>query len=397
MINVQQAERIITRCMKSLGANRVPLEKALGCVLQENITADRDFPPFDKSLLDGIAIRKAAWQKGVRAFNVEGIQPAGKPAYQLKGKNGCTQIMTGAVLTKGADCVIPIEGIIIKNKTAYVDKNFSLTQANIRPQGSDCKKGHLLIKKGAVLGPAQIAVITAVGKSTVNIVKKPSVAVVSTGDEIVHLTQSAKPYHVRPSNAYFIKAALQQLFLERVNLFHARDNRRSLKKIIQTILKRYDILILSGGVSMGKFDLVPEILCALNVKVLFHNVRQKPGKPFWFGLTRDHKPVFALPGNPASTQACMYRYVIPYIQRTLGLPEQKEYAKLAKGFAPQTPFTFFLPIRIQSNQSGAWLANPVPTGGSGDIAGVGRSDGFMELPAGVKNVKPGFRGKIYRW
>ena len=399
MISVKQADQIISENIREFPIVEISLEKAVGAILQEDLKADRDLPPFNKSLMDGIAVKWAAWKSGVREFKITAIQAAGTPPVTIKRDNECAEIMTGAVLTRGADCVIPVECLTIKQNSAYLNDDVKLQpMLNIRPKGADHKKGVVLVEKGCILTPAKVATAAAIGKSKVKVSYQPRVAIISTGDEIVDIDADIKPYQVRKSNSYFIKSALDNTRLFNSSAFHFKDDRKILLRQIAAILDEFDVLVLTGGVSMGKFDYIPGVMEELGVKLLFHKVKQKPGRPFWFGKSKKHQPVFALPGNPVSTQVGIMRYVIPSLKTSLNLKNiPEEYAVLSRDYQPDTLLTFFLTVQLTYNKKGTLEAYPVATGGSGDFAGTAVCDGFMELPANLGLIKAGFSGKVYRW
>jgi molybdopterin molybdotransferase len=214
---------------------------------------------------------------------------------------------------------------------------------------------------------------------------------------LVDVGAEITPYKIRKANNYFMEAALQRTGLFDVDSFHFADNKKVLWTQLKVILESFDCLVLSGGVSMGKFDLIPQVMEELGVKVLFHKVQQKPGRPFWYGVSQDKKPVFALPGNPLSTQMCIYRFVIPHLVKALGIELKPKVAVLMKDFKPDTKFTYYLPVKVHFNKKGILEAEPVLPGGSGDFASTALSDGFIELPDGGKLVKKGFCAHFYEW
>lgn len=398
MISVLSADKIISQNLKQFSSIVIPLKSAYFSCLREDIHADRDWPPCDKSLMDGIAILLSAYKSGVREFKIKGIQKAGIDTLTLRGKDCCTEIMTGAVVTKGTDCVIPIEKVVIKGRKAILEDNLKLSKFQcIKRKGSDSKKGKALLKVGNCLNPTQVAIAASVGKSKLRVTKKPRIAIISTGDEIVDIYQKCKPYQVRRSNSLFIHSALIKENLFEAEIFHLKDNKTVLLKEIKKILNNFDSLVLTGGVSAGKFDFIPGVLKELGVNELFHKVRQRPGKPFWFGVSKDKKGVFALPGNPVSSQVGTYRYVIPHLKQALGFTLKNTFAKLMESHTLNTDLTCFLPVRISPNKEGLLMAEIVKTGGSSDLMNLKNSDGFMEIPEKSRALKKGFVGKIYLW
>ncbi|MBI5024261.1 MAG: molybdopterin molybdotransferase MoeA [Candidatus Omnitrophica bacterium] len=406
MLTVPQADSILQKNPISCPSRRVPLAAVAGCVLREHVAADRDLPPFDRATMDGIAVNSAAFAKGVRAFPVEGLQKAGIPALSLGSRNACIEIMTGAMLPKGCDCVIPAEYIETNGGAAKVRDEFlpsgSLWAArpmiNVHRKGSDARKGDILLRAGCRLLTAQIAVAAAVGKSRILVSKTPEIAVVGTGDELVEINRPVKPFQIRRSNTCALAAGLALSGYTRVKRFHIRDDQKRLRAGLKKILAKYDIVILSGGVSMGKLDFVPRVLKQLGVTVLFHKVRQRPGGPLLFGKTSDGKPVFGLPGNPVSTQICFYRYILPYLNKSTGLDTTAaEFAVLDEEVEVETPLTRFLPVKIAYHPDGRLAASPVYTHGSGDYASLAKSDGFVELKEDTCRFSKGSISRLYRW
>ncbi len=399
MISVQKAESIVLRNAVLFPQARVPLREAFGCVLREDIRADRDLPPFDRVAMDGIAIDFSSWKEGRREFVVEGVQKAGAPVRTLKNQSHCIEVMTGAVLPQMCDCVIPVENIESDGRTARLREGFKIIRRlNVHPRGTEYKRGAILLRKGCRLLSAQIAVAASVGKPEVRVSRLPSIAVVGTGDELVEVGSPIAPFQIRQSNAYALQCAFQMHGYRDVRRFHLKDDKEKLRLRLKDVLQKFDVVVLSGGVSMGKFDFVPEVLERLRVKVLFHKVKQRPGKPFWFGKSRDGKPVFALPGNPVSTLISAYRYILPYLNQSSGLDATAaEFAVLDEDVEVKTPLTYFLPVKIAYHPDGRLAASPVHTHGSGDYASLAKSDGFVELKEDTCRFPKGSVSRLYRW
>jgi len=399
MLTVPQADSILEKNPVSCPAARVPLGSAAGCVLREHVTADRDLPPFDRATMDGIAVNSASFLRGFRNFPVEGLQKAGSPALLLRSRNGCLEITTGAVMPKGCDCVVPVEYVEMDGRAVKVRDEFQAgPDINVHRKGSDARKGDILLAAGCRLLPARIAVAAAVGKSKILVSKTPAIAVVGTGDELVEIDQPVKPFEIRRSNTYALAAGLMLNGYTDAKRFHIQDDQKKLRGGLKKILQRYDVVILSGGVSKGKLDFVPRILEELGVTVLFHQLRQRPGGPLLFGKTSDGKPVFGLPGNPVSTQICLYRYVLPYLNKAIGLPPYPEhYVALSEPVEVKTALTHFLPVAVTSAKDGRLNAAPVFPRNSGDFVSLTKSDGFIELPAGTFRFRGGSAHRFYGW
>ncbi|SOD79878.1 molybdopterin molybdotransferase MoeA [Spirosoma fluviale] len=380
MISVADAFAITQQHLLTLPVETVPLPLANGRVLREAVRADRDFPPFDRVAMDGIAIRFADYSAGQRTFTVAGIQRAGQPQLTLTEANCCLEIMTGAMLSLGADTVVRYEDVTIADGQATITIDDVQPGQHVHPQATDRRAGDELLSVGMRLGPPELAVAASVGQITVRVTALPRVALISTGDELVDIADTPLPYQIRRSNTYMLRAALASLGID-ASLHHIIDDETILADQIAGLLAANDVLILSGGVSAGKADFVPAVLAQLGVQKHFHKIEQRPGKPLWFGSTPT-KTIFALPGNPVSTVLCAYRYVLPYLRTSLGLPAQAtRYAQLAERVVFKPSITYFLPVRLTSEPDGRTLAHPLPGSGSADFANLLAADAFMELPA----------------
>ncbi|MFZ1805990.1 MAG: molybdopterin molybdotransferase MoeA [Cyclobacteriaceae bacterium] len=386
MVSVSEAISIIESHLYSPSKESVPVTEALNRVLAEPILADRDFPPFNRVAMDGIAIQFDQFTKEHNSFEIEDIAPAGVPQKTLTHKTNCMEVMTGAPLPSNTDTVIRYEDLEIKDKKASILISEIKAQQNVHGQGQDAKKNQVLLKEGTQLSPSEIALIASVGKTHVMVRSIPKAAIISTGDELVDIGDTPEAHQIRRSNSYALKAGLKSMGCE-ANLFHIRDEKEIIKKEMTGILQQHDLIILSGGVSKGKFDFIPEVLEQLGVEKHFHKVKQKPGKPFWFGSV-DNKTVFALPGNPVSTYMCYYKYIKPWLRKSWGLSSQIEYAVLSTDYQFNGDLTYFLQVNIE-NELGAQVAYPVTGGGSGDFANLKEVNAFMELPEGKTTFQKG--------
>jgi molybdopterin molybdotransferase len=387
MISTEEALKIVQENAFVPTVSSVPLLKSLGRILAEDIVADRDFPPFNRVAMDGIGVSFSNLDSN---FVIENIQFAGEAQKSLFNPNACLEVMTGAVLPTNCDTVIRYEDVDIHevNGKKVVSINIPLTEIkqgqNIHKKGIDRNAGDVLLKKGTKISPAEIAVMASVGKVNVLVQTPPRVAVISTGDELVDIDQTPEYYQIRMSNSYMLAGALQNVGVV-ANRFHLTDDKELLFKHLEEILENHDIILLSGGVSAGKKDFLPEVLTDLGVKKLFHKVAQKPGKPFWFGKTDEGKTVFALPGNPVSTFLCFCKYALPSIK---GTPEKKEFVVLDKGIFFKPNLAYFVPAKTYF-QEGKLMATPFEGSGSADFANLTDCDGFIELPADYQEFKAG--------
>lgn len=378
MISVEEATRIIQSNLYKPEVRAVPLEQAVGAVLAGTVAADRDFPPFDRASMDGIAVSAEAYTLGRRAFAIEGTQPAGVPQKRLSDPTHCLEVMTGAVVPAGADLVIKYEDVTISDGTATVNSDDYIPAQNIHRKGADVREGDVILLPGTILGPAEIALLASVGQSEVKVRRPPRAAVISTGDELVDIMAKPESHQVRRSNSYALAAALRQAGIT-PDVHHLPDREDALRHGLAEIMAQNELIVVTGGVSRGKFDFVPAILNELGVKRHFHGVAQRPGKPFWFGTTPEGKACFALPGNPVSTHMCFYRYVRPWLKASLGAQVDTPTAILSEDFTFLPPLTYFLQVRMHI-EAGKLMAQPVPGGGSGDFANLSQVDGFLELP-----------------
>ena len=311
-IDVAEADAIISAAISGWGTARVPLAAASGCILQQKIIAERDQPPFDRATMDGIAVSSAALANGTSSFTRAGVQAAGAAEQTLPGPGYCFDVMTGAVMPAGADTVIPVERISGNGDVAEVSADYQ-PQARqfVHKRASDHNAGDLLLDTGKVIDGPTMAILTAAGQPDVTVARYPSVAVISTGDELVDVGLPMASFQIRSSNDRAIEACLRQRGFTQTFRSHLPDDPDALRGKISELHRAHDVLILSGGVSMGKYDYVPAILEELGVEVRFHKILQRPGLPMWFGVSTAGKPVFALPGNPVSTLVCCVRYVVP--------------------------------------------------------------------------------------
>jgi molybdopterin molybdotransferase len=380
MVSVEEASRIIFSALHGCKSHSVQLDKAIGRVLAESIFADRAFPPFDRVSMDGIAIAFGSFEKGKNKFRIQDTQAAGQPQKSLLDPGECMEVMTGAILPAGTDTVIRYEDLAIQNGTASVLENVVVTlNQNVHRKGMDAAKNEELLKPGMIISAAEVALLASVGKSSVNVVAYPSVAVISTGDELVEVDQTPLPHQIRKSNVYAVQAAMQRMNW-RSELFHITDDKITLSQRLKELMDSFDVLIISGGISKGKFDFVPDILESLGVNKLFQHVNQRPGKPLWFGRSDSGKTVFALPGNPVSTFMCFYRYIKPWLLLSSGVSVIKESAILSEDFSFLPKLTYFLQVRLE-NRNGVQIAIPIVGGGSGDFANLKEVTGFLELQA----------------
>jgi molybdopterin molybdotransferase len=385
MISVAEADRLLAPFRDLFPAESVPLEAAAGRILREDICADREYPAQHRSRMDGIAIAHEAWEKGARAFAVAGIARAGDPRTVLSRlshssqESACVEIMTGAPIPEGCDTVIPYEDLTVENGAARVANAAVVRRGQfVHARGSDCPQGHPLVASGVPLNAARAAVAASVGKSRLLVARRPRLSIVSTGDELVDVEDVPLPHQLRASNAQGLRALFDPW--AETALYQAGDDPALLSAVLKKALADADMLLVSGGVSAGKFDAVPATLEGLGVEKVFHKIAQKPGKPLWFGKGPGGCLAFGLPGNPVSALVCARRFVLPLLWARLGwsAPPSRS-VRLAAGNVALSRLTQYLPVRVLESE-GVLQADPRPVNGSGDFAGLADSDGFAEFP-----------------
>lgn len=402
MISVEDAYRQVLATARLLPAETVPLAAATGRVLRQTVTADRDFPPYHRVTMDGIALRYSSLEAGTTTFPIERTQLAGAVPEPLANPQAAVEIMTGAALPPGTDTVIRYEDLDFTpgaspGRQATVRVAPPRAGHNVHPQGSDQPAGAELLAPGQRLTAAEIAVAATVGAATLAVTRRPRLAVVSTGDEIVPVEATPLPHQIRRSNAPMLQAALAADGADS-EAFHFNDDLASLKAGLPVLLAGFDAVLLSGGVSKGQADFLPQALQELGVAQVFHRVAQRPGQPFWFGQQPGGAVVFALPGNPVATFAGYYRYVRGWLRQSQGLQaSQPLFAELAGPVDFKPALTYFLAVRLENAPDGRLLAYPTPTAGSGDLAGLLAADGLLELAAGQTHFAAGSAWPVWRF
>ncbi|SFD25131.1 molybdopterin molybdochelatase [Chitinophaga sp. CF118] len=382
LLDVIAAFAAVMDTVRDFGMEQIPFTAATGRVLREPVLADRDFPPYDRVTMDGIALDYETYSKGQTVFGVEDLQAAGMPRMQLSNTANCMEVMTGAILPEMTDTVIPYEHLEAEEHEGF--KRFTIKMGvekgqNIHRQGADAAAGQLLIPAGTLLSPAEIGVLASVGKTLVSVSRLPKVAIIATGDELVPVQSSPGLHQIRISNSYSLAAALQELGIA-ATCHHVTDNETAIRDLFRSLMDA-DVWICTGAVSAGKFDYLPQVLEAIGMTQVFHKIQQRPGKPFLFGHFETGPVVFALPGNPVSGFMCCYRYILPWLRASLQYQAPPmPYAVLGTDINFKFPLTYFLPVKLHPVAGGQFIALPPPYHGSGDLAALLQADGFLELP-----------------
>jgi molybdopterin molybdotransferase len=396
MISVDQAREIVISQSKAhagaLSTLPLPLAHALGHILAHEIRTDREYPPFDRSTRDGYAVRASEATPGAKLRCTNEIK-AGDFVSEALPPGACVQIMTGAAVPPGADAVVMIEFTSRTSDTVTFDRPTQVGQ-NIVPRGSEARANQVALPTGVRLGFAELAIAAQVGAATVSCYKRPSAAILSTGDEVVPITETPGPFHIRNSNSISLAAQVELAGGTPVSLGNAADRVEDLSARIEQGLQ-HPILVLSGGVSMGKYDLVESVLKGFGAEFFFDTVAMRPGRPAVFGRCRDTL-VFGLPGNPVSTMVTFRLFVTPAIDilggaspRPLPLLE----ATLAAPVSEKAALTHFLPAHLHWS-----LLAPRVTAltwqGSGDISALLQANCFLVVPADRLEIPAGERVSV---
>lgn len=342
MITVDEAKKIIQEQVVLLNPLQVALTQAAKLVLADDVYAGIDIPAFDQSSMDGYAFSFSGWQT-FTTLQITGEIPAGSNQTNSYSPDQAVRIFTGAAVPGGTDTVVMQEKANIENGRLVIEDEKLKQGGNVRPKGSEIKAGDLALPKGCNLTPAAIGFLAGIGITKVNVYPKPAVSIIVTGKELQQPGNPLLHGQVYESNSYTITAALQQLNISNVKIFWADDDLDILKNVLQDAMKESDVILLTGGISVGDYDFVLEATTQCGVTKLFHRIKQRPGKPLYFGK-KDHQLIFGLPGNPSSVLTCFYEYVIPALQfmshQNTGL--KKMMVPLAKTIEKPAGLTHFL-------------------------------------------------------
>lgn len=390
MISVQEALELIQKNLPDFGTSESALLSSGSELLAEDIRADRNYPPFHRVMMDGIAVNFNVYREGKREFKIAGISPAGDSQKALNDLSTCLEVMTGAPLPDGADLVIPYEHLKIENGTAtIVQENDRRAMENIHLRGSDAKAGDLLLRAGHRLNGPHWGIAASVGKDKIKTIKRASINIISTGDELVEVNEVPEEHQIRRSNAHALRASLKLHGYDNIELSHLPDEISAIEEHYQSASEKFDMLIYSGGVSKGKFDYLPESWKKLGVKEILHGVMQRPGKPLWFGVDEMTKTVvLGLPGNPVSSLVCLHRYF---------LHGKDIYAELAEEIVFKNALTYFVPVKLAFSKGGKLIAHPIKIKNSGEFSALAGSDGFLELPPEPTAFRAGETFLFHPW
>lgn len=382
MIFLEDALEMVTSSVVEKGVEHVGITQSLHRVLAEDVISDIDMPPFDKSAMDGYACRQADLH--LPLLLIETIA-AGQSPQKIIGPGECAAIMTGAPVPEGADCVIKVEDTQ-KDGNGRVVFTGRPGKSNISPRAEDVKSGDILIRKGTFLEPRHIAILAATGYSSPLVSKRPLVAVLSTGDEIVEPHEKPGSSAIRNSNAYQLLAQAERCGAEAHYMGIARDNKEETYELMRTALDEHDVLILTGGISMGQFDFIPGVFGQLGIQIMFQTLAVQPGKPTLFGIL-GNKRIFGLPGNPVSAYNTFELLVRPYLRLAMGSGPGWKLTPLPMGRSftrRKSERDSFIPVRVAGGK-----IFPEEYHGSGHINALTEADGFIRIPRGTALINEG--------
>lgn len=393
MLSVTEAQQIVLGQVRPLSPVAVPLAPAaLGLVLAEDVASDLDMPPYDKALMDGFAVRSADLQAGPAELTIVDEIMAGMTPRRPINAGQTARIMTGAPIPEGADAVVMVERCrLLDGNRVGIDE--ARPEQNVLRRGREMRRGEVVLTAGMRLRPQEIGLLASVGRTMAQVYPAPRVTVLPTGDEIVDPGEVPGPGQIRNSNGPMLLAQVQRAGAVPRSPGIARDRLDSLRALIVEGL-RDDVLVLSGGVSAGKLDLVPGVLAELGVHALFHKVAMKPGKPVLFGVQeRDAGPprlVFGLPGNPVSALVCFELFVRPALRGLMGREPGPRLldATLAEDYDYRTDRPTYHPARLEAS-AGGWQVRPVPWFGSPDLRGIAAANAFVLFPPGETRRRAG--------
>ena len=391
MLSFKQARQTVLDELGKIAAPRcekVPLGNALGRILAEEILTDRDYPPFPRATRDGFAVRAADLTSVPSSLEVLAEVKAGSWYEGKVGPGQCVVIMTGAPVPEGADAVAMVEHTRVDGSRVLIERRLE-PEENLVPQGSEGRKGSLVLPRGRRLRPSEIGLLASVGKTRVSVAPRLRIAVLPTGDEVVPLERDPEWFQVRNSNAAGLCAQVEAVGGIPVPLEIAPDRYEPLRALVEKGLEA-DLLVLSGGVSMGKYDIVRKVLADLGARFHFTSVAMRPGKPLVFGHVQG-RHFFGLPGNPVSTYVTFELLVRPGLEILSGAPPETltfMRARLGSELRLKGEFTAFLPARVVEREDEP-VVELVGWQGSGDLVGLAAANCFLVAHPHQRDISPG--------
>ncbi|MBU2650788.1 MAG: molybdopterin molybdotransferase MoeA [Bacteroidetes bacterium] len=385
MILFEEALALVLENVPVLPSEEIPFMESIGRVLAAPVTSDLNMPPFDKSAMDGFAFRMSDMDKELL---IRETIPAGKVPEKAIGEGQCSKIMTGAMIPQGADAVVPVEDTEPAGRDSIrilADK----VKTNISRLGEDVREGDIVLTAGTWVQPPHIAVMASVGCTKPRVAVKPKIGIISTGDELVEPDEKPGPSQIRNSNSWQLLAQAKLSGAEPYYYGIAPDTEDESYRILDKAIHENQVVLLTGGVSMGDFDFIPKVFRKLGIRIIFETVAMQPGKPTVFGHLGD-KRIFGLPGNPVSSYNTFNIFVKPMIRRMMGMKENDKRLILPMGVTYQRKRSdrmSWIPVSI--NREGFVI--PLEYHGSGHIHSLSSADGMIAIPIGETILKEGAR------
>ena len=389
-IAVEEARKLVLDAVSAVPEERAGLSDALGRTLAEDIVSRETLPPFASSAMDGFAVRVPDLVSLPTVLRVVEDIPAGVVPQHRVEAGTCARIMTGAVFPTGADSVVPVEWTEPEGADHVRIEKASEAGQFVRPAGQDVQAGDQVFEAGQIITPAVVGMLASLGMGEVSVRAVPSVAIITTGDELVPVDSVLSPGQIRDSNGPALAAQVVAAGGRPLGPFHARDTPESTREALKTV-RDADVMVVSGGVSMGERDIVRNVLGEAGWTFIFWKVRQRPGKPLAFGLLNG-KPVFGLPGNPVSSSMCFEQYVRPALAKMLGRAEsivRISKAILSEPIRKSAGLHHFVRGIAEEGEDGRLHVRPTGLQGSNLYSSMAKADGFIHLAEGTEDPKAG--------
>jgi len=400
VLTPQQAWRSIVAHLVVLPEQKRVLADAFGQVLAEHVVADRDLPPADRSAMDGFAVRAADLARAPVVLSVVGEVAAGSPSEPAIASGTCARIFTGGNVPPGADTVVKVEDTRTDGTDRITFTTPERKGANILRKGENARKGSVLIPAGAVLGATHLAGCAAAGYAEVRVLRKPRLAIITTGRELLDPSTQPLLHQERDSNQVLIAASLSAAGFTLERAERVPDERLAVAARLREALLTADAVVMSGGVSVGAYDFVPAAVADVGARVLVHGVTMKPGKPFLFALAPEGRPVFGLPGNPLSAAVGLHEFVLPALRRMSGVDpgacQPRMWARLHEDLRNKTGRQHHVLGSLTWTAEGAEVA-VVPSQSSADVVAGTRANGFIVVPADAHSLEAGMSVEFRPW
>lgn len=390
-VDVSKAKELLKGLAISPKSHIIPLSQAVGKFTSNPVFAPMNVPSFDNSGMDGYAF---AWDDLGESRKLAQVVQAGvNPDFTLE-KGTAVRIFTGAPVPRGADTVVQQEWVTVIGDTIFFELEKLVKGMHVRKAGSQCQTGELILNSGTQVTPGTIGLLASLGIEQVEVISSPSLSIILTGDEIIEIGQALQPGQIYNANGPALIAYLSQMGITEVKVLKVKDEKSEVTRVIGEALEASDVVLLTGGISVGDYDFVKGSLVENGVEQLFYKVKQKPGKPIFAGV-KGQKMVFALPGNPASVLTCFIQYVKPFLLRLLGNPDAWNapvYFPIASDFNKKAPLTFFLKAKLDNGR-----VIILPAQESFNLLSFGIADGVVEIPQELEHVEAGSLVAFYPW